>query len=179
MKTNILCLFWTFAFVLLGFKALPVSAMESQQFNFNATMSIDSCDQIVTQNGDIINGKILEIGLKEIRYKKCDNINGPIIVIPRKDVLSVKYANGATDKIPVRKNNGLAIASFVLGISSMIVSFNYAGLIGLLASILGIIGLMIIKNKPNKFKGKGFAIWGVTLGALAAIIVIILAYTTF
>ena len=44
---------------------------------------MDNCDQIITRTGDVISAKILEIGTTEIKYKKCDNLDGPTISIAK------------------------------------------------------------------------------------------------
>jgi hypothetical protein len=51
------------------------------------------------KNGEEIKSKVTEIGTTEIKYKKFDNPDGPLIVIPRADVLMIKYENGTKDVI--------------------------------------------------------------------------------
>ncbi len=52
---------------------------------------------IVMKNGDEIPAKVFEIGDTEIKYKKCDNQNGPTYSLKKEDVLMVKYPNGSKD----------------------------------------------------------------------------------
>ena len=50
----------------------------------------DTCgDLIVLKNGDEIKAKVLEINDAEIKYKRCDNLNGPLIVINKWDVFMI------------------------------------------------------------------------------------------
>ena len=56
--------------------------------------SVAAQDLIVLRNGTMIEAKVTEISPTEIRYKRFDNLDGPTIVIPVADVLSIKYENG-------------------------------------------------------------------------------------
>lgn len=57
------------------------------------------CDVIVLKNGTEINAKVLEINPTEIKYKKCDNIDGPTIIINKSDATKIRYANGITELV--------------------------------------------------------------------------------
>ncbi len=80
--------------------------------------------------------------------------------------------NGKNNVVNGNKNNSLAVAGFVTSIVSLII--NLWGIVGLLALILSVIGLVQISN--NKEKGKGLAIAGIIIGAFsivyAAVIII-------
>jgi len=56
-------------------------------------------DMIVLRDGNIIEAKVMEIHPSEIRYKRTDNLDGPMIIIPKDRVLSIKYKNGVVDII--------------------------------------------------------------------------------
>lgn len=58
-----------------------------------------SQDIIVKNNGENIKAKISEVGITEIRYKRWDNLNGPIMVISKQDVATIKYKNGTKEII--------------------------------------------------------------------------------
>jgi len=62
-------------------------------------VSVSAQDMIVLINGNIIEAKILEILPTEIRYKRFDNLNGPIHVILKREVYSIRYENGIVDVI--------------------------------------------------------------------------------
>ncbi|MCX6294568.1 MAG: toxin-antitoxin system YwqK family antitoxin [Bacteroidetes bacterium] len=80
---------------------------------------IEGCDNIVLKNGDEIKGKVTEIGLQEIKYKKCDNLDGPSISILKSDVFMIKYANGTKDIInKIGSNNDNNSSSQQTGNSS-------------------------------------------------------------
>jgi hypothetical protein len=54
-------------------------------------------DMIVLTNGSIIEAKVEEISPAEVKYRRYDNLSGPLIIINKSDVLSIKYENGSTE----------------------------------------------------------------------------------
>lgn len=56
-------------------------------------------DVIVKTDGEEIEAKVIEIGLSEIKYKRFDNPEGPIIVITKSDVFKINYENGTYELI--------------------------------------------------------------------------------
>lgn len=56
-----------------------------------------SQDSITKKNGDDIQAKVIEVGSSEIKFKKFDNLEGPVFTIPKSDVLLVRYQNGSKD----------------------------------------------------------------------------------
>ena len=54
----------------------------------------DSCDLIYTKKGEEIYGILKEVGLTTLSYKSCDNLNGPLYVINRDEVVYIAYKNG-------------------------------------------------------------------------------------
>jgi len=60
-------------------------------------LSISNClcqDLITKKNGEDIKAKVSEITTNEIRYKRFDNLNGPVYSISKSDVILIKYENG-------------------------------------------------------------------------------------
>src|SRR5260221_7014766 len=58
------------------------------------SITAKSQDVIVTKKGEEIKAKIMEVGLSTIKYKKSDNLNGPVFEVPKLDVFMLKYENG-------------------------------------------------------------------------------------
>ncbi|MBL0340782.1 MAG: hypothetical protein IPP71_07610 [Bacteroidetes bacterium] len=58
-----------------------------------------SQDTIIKINNTRIIAKVLEINMRDIKYKKFINLEGPIYVIDRKHVSRIIYANGTADTI--------------------------------------------------------------------------------
>ncbi|EJF08551.1 MULTISPECIES: hypothetical protein [Pontibacter] len=51
-------------------------------------------DILIKRNGDELEVKVLEIDLEAVKYKRFDNLEGPIISIAKADVFMIKYENG-------------------------------------------------------------------------------------
>ena len=43
--------------------------------------------------------KIIEVSSTSVKYKKLDNIDGPIFEIPKSDILMLKYSNGTREVV--------------------------------------------------------------------------------
>ncbi|MBI1286817.1 MAG: hypothetical protein GC178_04490 [Flavobacteriales bacterium] len=56
-----------------------------------------SQDVIYMLNGDEVEAKLTEISSSELKYKRMDNLDGPVFVIERNKVFKVKYANGQSE----------------------------------------------------------------------------------
>jgi hypothetical protein len=52
---------------------------------------------LTKQNGEEIQVKVLEITPSEVRYRRTDNPDGPLISVRRSDVFMIRYANGTKD----------------------------------------------------------------------------------
>lgn len=69
------------------------------------------------------------------------------------------------------KTNGLALTALIIGIASLFFDFFYF-IPSILAIVLGIIGFIQVKR--TGVKGKGMAVGGIVLGAVAILLWIIL-----
>lgn len=67
-----------------------------------------------------------------------------------------------SQEMGMSKNSGLAIASLVLGITSLLLGFAF----GIVAIVLGFIAISKI-NKEPELEGKGMAITGIILGFIS------------
>jgi len=55
----------------------------------------DTCGDIINlRNGNAVSAKVIEINETQIKYKRCNNLNGPLMVINKNIVRSIKYTNG-------------------------------------------------------------------------------------
>ena len=59
--------------------------------------SIQAQDTLLMRSSENILVKIIEVGTTEVKYKKQDNLNGPMFSILKSDLLMIKYENGTTD----------------------------------------------------------------------------------
>lgn len=55
-------------------------------------------DTIVKKNNETIVAKITEISQSEIKYKRADLPDGPAYVVPKSEILRIKYVNGTVDE---------------------------------------------------------------------------------
>jgi hypothetical protein len=160
------------------------SADDSQQI-----IAIQGCDTIVLKSGVKYVGKVEEIGLTEVKYRRCTNLTGPVISVLNSDVNVIKYSNGtndyftSNDYIPsavvtnfnnsqpdVRKNQGLGVAGFVTSLTGL---FIFSIPLGVLSVIFGAVSLGKIKRE-RRFKGRGFAIAAIIIGLVDIIAMILL-----
>lgn len=157
------------------------------------------CDQIVLRNGDVIDAKVKEVGVNEIRYKKCDRQDGPDYTISKRDVLSIKYPNGEIERFSTAstsnapsssgnnrnaydsptdsRNDGprtdpFAIVALATGVVAVLTGYG-AFLLGAAAIVFGALSLSRIRKEPGRFKGRGMAIAGMVTGVVAAGIILI------
>lgn len=149
----------------------------------------NECAKIVLKNGDVIEADISEITPVEVKYKRCGKPNDPLIVVYKKDVLSIKASDGETifrntdnAKTTVNSNGEpsnhmMAVAALVLGILSLLISVKVPVLVlaaAILAILFGATALKQIKQNPEKYKGKGIARAGLILGIITTSILVLL-----
>lgn len=165
--------------------------LDSQKKQF-PIKSIEGCDVISLKNGEEINAKVLEISQTEIKYKRCDNLDGPTFIIPKSNATKIKFSNGTTEVInsvtakaeesdyynPAPKHdiqpysgetiiNRYALASMIIAILSVL----FFPLVPL-PIIFGIIALKQIKRSPEAYTGKWMAIFGIVLGGLIVLAIL-------
>ena len=157
----------------------------------------DSCDKIIYKDGTEIMAKITEINTSEIRYKRCDFIDGPTFVEKQNKVFMIKYSNGKSEMFKTEKAdeyyNGkiiqdsqkindkdkntnpfstLSLVFSILGFYPLIILGSILGL------IFGAIAKNEIKSEPNKYnkKSENFARAGVIISAIGLILIVLLIY---
>lgn len=140
------------------------------------------CDQIVLRNGDVVDAKVKEVGVTEIRYKKCDRLDGPDYTILKRDILSIKYSNGEIERFSAATNSSnnnnnapassqndgprtdpFAIVALSAGGLAILAGLGSI-LLGAGAVVFGALSLSRIRKEPGRFKGKGLALAGMIAG---------------
>lgn len=158
-------------------------------FTGNKTF-LDNCDTLVLRNGDAILAKVLEVDPREIKYKNCNNLNGPTYVIEKNKVDYVIYTNGQredfkieqayiADKIGGRDDTEeyvmkMARTSMIYGI----IAFPLLSTYGIGAIVFGLLAIrksrnammLIGKNKIYDKKIINYAQKGTKLGTIAMIL---------
>src|ERR1035438_1384071 len=74
-------------------------------FAFNGTSFCQ--DVIIMLNNESVQAKIEEVGVNVIKYRKADNMDGPIYDMPKSDVYMIVYNNGSRDVINPRGTNNV------------------------------------------------------------------------
>lgn len=69
-------------------------------------------DVLLKRNGEEVQVKVQEIDSELIKYKRYDNLEGPLISIAKRDVFMIKYENGTKE---VFKDTAPAIATPQMG----------------------------------------------------------------
>jgi hypothetical protein len=184
---------------------LPADSAQKSLISNNLSVSFKSknsfkdeneCEEIITRNGDIIEAKIIEIGVAEIKYKKCSNIEGPSYSILKSDVLMIKYKNGDKDVFNEKKSSSstvgsdeskiepFSIVSLSTGITGLalgiFISMAVGILLGILGIIFGVISMKKVNSEPDKYSkispklAKAGLIAGIVITALCSAILLIL-----
>ena len=63
-------------------------------------IAITNCisqDIITKKTGEDIQAKVVEITTSDIKYRKFDNLDGPLFTMLKSDVLMIRYSNGSKD----------------------------------------------------------------------------------
>jgi hypothetical protein len=60
-------------------------------------------DIILLKDGSEIKAKVTEIGVDDIKYKKYENLGGPVYVLKKADVFMITYENGQKEVIKVEE----------------------------------------------------------------------------
>jgi len=67
-------------------------------------------DVIIKKDGNELKVKVIEIALDNVKYKKADNIDGPLYNISKNEIFMIKYQNGDKDVFNVssdKKNTAI------------------------------------------------------------------------
>ena len=126
------------------------------------------------KNKEIIKVKVIEINEKEIRYKRFDNLQGPINIIEKNLVKKIIYQNGteelfksekgSLDLSKNKKSNSAKYDPFSI-VSLICGALPVFGFLSIVAAIVfGVIALKRIKNSDIPIMGRGFALTGIILG---------------
>lgn len=76
---------------------LLIASSEKKKGIVILTSDSTKCDTIIMKDGTEVKAKVLEVTPTEIKYKFCNNIDGPLYVAFRYNISYVKYANGTMD----------------------------------------------------------------------------------
>ena len=72
---------------------------------------INAQDTLSMRSGENILVKVIEVGTTEVKYKKLDNLNGPVFSILKSDLLMIKYENGTSEKFSKEEKTIIKVRS--------------------------------------------------------------------
>jgi|TARA_B110000091_G_C13653130_1_gene406253 hypothetical protein len=99
MKNIVLLLLAVLTIGNISYAGFPVTERK-------VTIFIDSkCDNIILKDGSEISAKIVEITPDLIKYRKCNNLDGPLFSINTNDVLLIRYLDGTKEVFKVNNNS--------------------------------------------------------------------------
>lgn len=156
-----------------------------------STILNETCDLIILKDGSEIKSKVLEINDDNIKYKLCDNLDGPTFTKSKDLIFMIKYPNGtstvinSTQPVDKPKNNNSdqdkivppsASWGLALSIIGWFVPFGSI-LILTIGGLLASHALKKIDGDPNKYGGRKMAkaAWIISLIGLIVWIIILLA----
>jgi hypothetical protein len=132
----------------------------------------DSCDVLLFKDGSEIRAKVLEISPNEVKYKRCDNLEGPSYVSRKADLFMIKYANGSREIMkaaepekPMPTYNYQSYKKKNKRVTHP--SAPWALVFGILAMVVGYVGIILASE--GLALGAAFIVINVAL-AIAAII---------
>lgn len=145
------------------------------------------CDTIILKSGAVLTGKVEEIGQTEIKYRKCNNLTGPLVSVLKSDVSAINYVNGTHDTFATheyytmpagnpdanlpRTTEGLAVGAFL---ASIVGIFIASIPLGIIAVVFGGSSLSKINHNPSRLKGRGLATFAIILGLVEVILMVII-----
>ena len=128
---------------------------------------LNECDNIILKDGKEISAKIIEVTPELIKYKKCENQDGPLISIYKSEILMLRYADGSKDILNINEKyqGGPAPLGFLSILCGVLAWFFLGIVLGPAALLLGIISLATEENKV-------FGAIGALLGLLGLIVIL-------
>jgi hypothetical protein len=137
----------------------------------------EACDMIIMKSGEEISSKVREINENDIKYSKCDNPQGVMYTISKKEVLMIKYANGSKDVFNESEANKTEKKSELnsdLPIHPLaIVGFVLAFLFPFIGAILCAVAVKQIDKNPTKYRGRKLALAGSVIALILSIIILV------
>ncbi len=165
---------------------------EKKRHVLKTSQPTDTCGDIITlKNGDEIIAKVLEVNQTNIKYKKCNNLDGPLMVESVDNVFMIKYVNGSKDvfnkttkpKVDSpkkeiepsgeKKYNKFSVMSFIFSLF-----FLVYGISCIFSLIFAIKALRQMKKEPGKYKGKTLAMIGLILSIIVLVFILLIVLSS-
>ena len=150
-----------------------VKENDSIQPNGSTHDSVEiKCDSVFLKTGEILLGVVEEITLSEIKYRRCDNVGGPLIYVDKKNVRKIKYGSGSEqviNRIKTEREKKMSIESILSASFGIVAIILLTGLLfsgwaaelfllsipaAILALIFGILGILVPVQKKDDYNHK-------------------------
>jgi len=128
-----------------------------------------SQDEIIFNSGERVNAKIMEIGKTQVKYKKFSNIDGPLVIVNKKDIKKIIYQNGEEDIFTSNtpelgfNQNVFAYNIFDVVYSQFAFSYEHISKNGKLSFFIPFSVGYGDRDGPKAFHDKGFTGFGINL----------------
>jgi TM2 domain-containing membrane protein YozV len=125
---------------------------------------LTGCDELIMTDGTELTVKILEITPYEIKYKNCDNVDGPTFTKSLSTVFKIKYANGTSQVMNSPQQNNNNNDGTVEGQKSQAIAIGlwfFLGMIGVHRFYLGHVGIGILYFLTLGLCGIGWLVDGI------------------
>lgn len=74
-----------------------------------ASVSANAQDVIVKTDNSTILSKVEEISAESIKYRKWDNLDGPVYVLNISEVISINYSNGTMETFKDKQKDNVEV----------------------------------------------------------------------
>jgi TM2 domain-containing membrane protein YozV len=165
----------TLVFLMTNFVAVYASFPVNETHQYPSTINLSQskkdllnsdCDLIILKNGQEIQAKVIEVGTSEIKYKNCDNQNGPTFSKQKSEVFMIKYPNGTSTVIEDQRGDSKAKSnsggnSNDRSLVVAVLLWFFFGLIGVHRFYLGDIGMGVLYLLTGGLCGIGWLVDGI------------------
>lgn len=105
----------------------------------------DTCgDKLLLQNAEELSVKVIEVSESSIKYKRCDNLNGPLFTISKTKVALITYANGTKETIIAEPEPKIDVKAMKDPDAPIKRKVNMKGLASLVSLPLNVILLVVL-----------------------------------
>jgi hypothetical protein len=149
---------------------------------------IDTCGDVITfKSGDQVTARVTEITDDKIKYKRCDNLDGPVFVVNKGTVETIRYANGVVEKIdapqvvqaaspnnaPNNDRNNYKGPKKVhpyatTALLCLLLLWWLFGIGIILGAVFGYLAVKEIDRDPSRYRGRKLAkiVYGISIGII-------------
>lgn len=173
------------------------SSHERSHVKHSEILPDDSCDIILFRDGSEIKARVTEISSTQIKYKRCDRMDGPLYTANKSTIFMLTYSNGSKevfkDRVPAtvtretygkanvrgahsKKKTALATSALVFSILGFYPLLFLGGITGI---ILSLIQLNKIATEPETYGAENKSYIALILGIVTVITSAFFVFVSF